>query len=55
MRQRVRPEEAGNAIGHGRPVGQFFVETRKDIAKIPDWILFHLFPELAQTRQPVVR
>ena len=55
MGQRVGPEEAGNAVGHRRPVGQLFVEARKDVAKTPDRILLHPLPEFAQPRQPVLR
>ena len=55
MGQRVGPEEAGNAVGHRRPVRELFVEARKDVSKTPDRILLHLLPEFAQARQPVLR
>ena len=55
MRQRVGPEEAGNAVGHGRPIGQLFVEAGKDVAKTPDRVLLHPLPEFPQPRQPVLR
>jgi hypothetical protein len=54
MGQRIGPEEARNAVGHGRPVRELFIEARKDVAKAPDRILLHLLPELAQTRQSVL-
>ena len=55
MGQRVGPEETWNAVGYRRPVREFFVEARKDVAKIPDRILLHLLPEFAQPRQTVLR
>ena len=55
MGQCIGPEEAGNPVGHRRPIGQLFVEARKDVAKTPDRVLLHLLPELAQPRQPVLR
>ena len=55
MGQRIGPEETGNSVGHRRPVGQFFVEAGKRVAKIPDRILLHPLPEFLQPRQTVFR
>jgi hypothetical protein len=55
MGQRVRPEKAGNAVGHRRPIRELFVEVRQDVAKAPDRALLHLLPEFAKARQPVQR
>jgi hypothetical protein len=54
MRQRVRPEEAGDAVGDGRPVGELLVETGKGVAEIPDRLLLHPLPEFLQARQPLL-
>src|SRR3954468_11614144 len=55
MRQWVGAEEAGNAVGHRRPVGELFVEAGDDVAETPDRMLLHPLPELAQTRQSILR
>src|SRR5438067_7108923 len=53
MGERIGPEEPGNSVCYGRPIGQFFVEAWKHIAKTPDRILLHSLPEFLQTRHPV--
>jgi hypothetical protein len=55
MRQRIGPEEAGDAVGDRGPVRKLFVEAGNDVAKAPDRMLLHLLPELAQARQTVLR
>ncbi|MGY2934247.1 hypothetical protein ACVWZ6_003849 [Bradyrhizobium sp. GM6.1] len=55
MRQWIGTEEAGNAVGQGRPIGELFIEAGKRGAQIPDRILLHPFPELLQAQQPLVR
>jgi len=52
--ERIGPEEASNAVRDGRPVGELLVEARKHLAEIPDRILLHPFPELAQACDPVL-
>ena len=53
--QRIGPEEPGNAVDHGRPVGQLFIEAGKRARKAPDRTLLHPLPEFLQARQAVFR
>ena len=52
--ERIGPEEASNAVRDGRPVGELLVEARKHLAEIPDRLLLHPFPKLAQACDPVL-
>src|SRR5262245_32704813 len=55
MRQRIWPEEAGDPMRDGRPVGELFVEARKDVTKIEGSSLLHPLPEFLEAREPVLR
>src|SRR5437763_14764376 len=55
MGKRIGPEETGNAVSYRRPIGELFVEARKNVAKIPDRALLHLLPKLAQAGEAVLR
>src|SRR5450755_1261090 len=55
MGERIGPEEAGNAVGDRRPIGELLVKSRENAAEIPGRVLLHPFPEFLQAREPGLR